>query len=232
MANSRKPKSMMRLSTLRYHTGATPSQNNHKDEHNSVSHTERDSHADDHEKPILITNDRWLWCRDERARVWLTTERLPWWFFASFMNYCADVLDVTHDESGNLYDTVGADEKHLLTSLKEYPLSSESLIHEMRCYLAKSTIEGKISQGLINLDNANDHVIEQAQRLLLNVVFTTEEREAHKAADRAAALRKPKKPKKPESTWSQQQSNKKDSETLASQQPVLKEAPGDGAPAR
>ncbi|KAI4717097.1 hypothetical protein E4T48_06680 [Aureobasidium sp. EXF-10727] len=215
----------MRSSADTTQVEAVSSQNDNKDENTLDYNTMGKSHADDYMRPILVTNDRWLWCRDERARIWLTTERLPWWFFASFMNHCADVLDMTHDENGNLYDDVGADEKHLLTSLKEYPLSADSLIDEMRRYLAKSIIEGKISQGLINLDNANDHVIEQAQRLLLNVVFTTEEREAHKAADRAASLRKPKKPK---STLSQQQGNKKYSESLASQQFDSKEGPGIG----
>ncbi|KAI5240419.1 hypothetical protein E4T43_06083 [Aureobasidium subglaciale] len=151
-----------------------------QDERTRDDHTENEANLDNYTRPILLTSGRWLWCRDKRAENWLLTQHLPWWFFASFINFCAYV-----HEKAQHNDDLNPDEQRLLIHIKEYPLAADDLIAEMQCYLAICLVEGRLSQGLIFIDTTNKHDMEVGQKALMRVVFTPEERQAHIAAETA-----------------------------------------------
>ncbi|KAI5199880.1 hypothetical protein AUEXF2481DRAFT_31364 [Aureobasidium subglaciale EXF-2481] len=156
--------------------------NPRQDKRTRDDHTENEANLDNYTRPILLTSGRWLWCRDKRAENWLLTRHLPWWFFASFINFCAYV-----HEKAQHNDNLNPDEQRLLIHIKEYPLAADDLIAEMQCYLAICLVKGKLSQGLIFIDTANKHDMEVGQKALMRVVFTPKERQAHIAAEAACS---------------------------------------------
>lgn len=51
---------------------------------------------DDCAKDIILPIDI-LWCSDRSAEEGLCYTRLPWWFYASFLNFCLRVLIGRYD---------------------------------------------------------------------------------------------------------------------------------------
>lgn len=87
-------------------------------------------------KPIMLPKQI-LWCanNDGAAKQWLLTEELPWWFFASFINYCAYAIN-GRARSPKLRRCFTPAQRHLMARLRKFPSDDDQLIEEFKWFLA------------------------------------------------------------------------------------------------
>jgi hypothetical protein len=107
--------------------------------------------AADCAEPAILP-ERILWCNDNgTAKQWLLQKNLPWWFFGSFLNYCARVCNralQTHKPRPKF--TVA--QRRLLACLRQYPMSGEELIEVMKIHLGGGATWVMLDTGLVDLD--------------------------------------------------------------------------------
>jgi hypothetical protein len=106
--------------------------------------------AIDSTKPIILPHSI-LWCKDDgEAKQWLLHENLPWWFFGSFLNFCARAFRINpRSQRKRLKFTVA--QRRLLVCLRKYPMRDDELVEEMKCYLAGPAQKGMYKKGLVDL---------------------------------------------------------------------------------
>lgn len=89
-----------------------------------------------------IVPEQILWCpnNDGPAKQWLLSEELPWWFFASFVNYCVHTINnyARRPRNGRCYPA----ERRLLACLSKFPSNDDELIEEFKWYLTGPALSG------------------------------------------------------------------------------------------
>jgi hypothetical protein len=100
-------------------------------------------------RPIIVPHHKILWCTDgAKAKQWLLQEDLPWWFFASFINFCARVVK-GNPRSRKTY-TYTVWQRRLLAYLNRSPLDEDELVEMMKWYLAGFAQKGKYRKGVVD----------------------------------------------------------------------------------
>ena len=115
------------------------------------SQSERKITVDCTERTILP--EQILWCADNNgaAKQWLVNEALPWWFFASFLNYCASAIN-GHARSPRVRRCYTPAQRHLMTRLRKYPSDDDELIQEFKWYITGPAHNVSFRTGLVDVE--------------------------------------------------------------------------------
>lgn len=109
------------------------------------------STTDDCTEPIILPKQI-LWCpnNDGAAKQWLLTEELPWWFFASFINYCAYAVN-GHARSPRVRRCYTPSQRHLMARLRKFPSVDDELIEESKWFLARPAQNEWYKRGRVDI---------------------------------------------------------------------------------
>ena len=113
------------------------------------SQSERKFTVDCTERTILP--EQILWCADNEgaAKQWLVDEALPWWFFASFVNYCASAID-GHARNLRVRRCYPV-QRRLMARLLRYPSNDGELIQEFKWYITGPAHNVSFRTGLVDV---------------------------------------------------------------------------------
>jgi hypothetical protein len=102
----------------------------------------------DCDEPILLPRQI-LWCsnNDGPAKQWLLDEALPWWYFASFINFCTHV-----HTTGTVRGRYSVAQHRLLACLEKYPMQDVELIKEMKWHLVHAAHLKMYKKGAIDVE--------------------------------------------------------------------------------
>jgi len=115
------------------------------------SQSERKMTVDCTERTILPKQILWCANNDGAAKQWLVDEALPWWFFASFLNYCASAIN-GHARSPRVRRCYTPAQRHLMTRLRKYPSNDGELIQEFRWYITGPAQNVSFRTGLVDVE--------------------------------------------------------------------------------
>lgn len=105
----------------------------------------------DCDEPIVLPQQI-LWCANNNgaAKQWLLTEELPWWFFGSFLNYCASAINV--DVWSRRIRRCYPAQRRLVACLGKFPMRDDELVQEMKLYLTRQAPTKWCKGGFVDLE--------------------------------------------------------------------------------
>ncbi|KEQ76384.1 hypothetical protein M436DRAFT_78139 [Aureobasidium namibiae CBS 147.97] len=132
-----------------------------------------------------ILPEQILWCanNDGAAKQWLVNEALPWWFFASFLNYCASAVN-GHARSPRVRRCYTPAQRQLMARLRKYPSDEDELIQEFKWYITGPAHNVSFRGGPVDFETLKGHdnpelLLSRAQEELYNMVFSAGQRTNH-----------------------------------------------------